>query len=174
VPVVIDPVLQSSTGTALTNGTHLLSAYSEAFWGLNTLFTPNIPEAESLLKIAPIQTLAAAQTAAVKLTTYFPNILLKGGHLPTTEPLTDTLMVDGEYYMFPHERIEAGALHGTGCTLASAIVAHWANGLPLPDAVAAAQSYIRQAILTAPKGVGQGRRVLNHFPQTNLSTQIKQ
>ncbi|KAB2933079.1 MAG: bifunctional hydroxymethylpyrimidine kinase/phosphomethylpyrimidine kinase, partial [Candidatus Contendobacter sp.] len=50
---------------------------------------------------------------------------------------------------------------GAGCTLASAIAAGLAQGLPLNAAVRRALAYVREAIRTAP-GFGQGRGPLNH------------
>jgi hydroxymethylpyrimidine/phosphomethylpyrimidine kinase len=38
-------------------------------------------------------------------------------------------------------------LHGTGCTLSSAIAANVVLGIPLPEAVAAAKAFVRQAIV---------------------------
>jgi hydroxymethylpyrimidine/phosphomethylpyrimidine kinase len=60
-------------------------------------------------------------------------------------------------------RIATANTHGTGCTLSSAIAAHLALGLPLIDAVEAARTYVRGA-LVAGAGVktGQGGGPLNH------------
>ncbi|MGA7198168.1 bifunctional hydroxymethylpyrimidine kinase/phosphomethylpyrimidine kinase, partial [Roseiarcus sp.] len=43
-------------------------------------------------------------------------------------------------------RIASKNLHGTGCTLSSAIAAFIVLGLALPEAVAAARAFVREAI----------------------------
>ena len=43
-------------------------------------------------------------------------------------------------------RIASRNLHGTGCTLSSAIAANVVLGAPLPEAVAAAKAFVREAI----------------------------
>ena len=49
-----------------------------------------------------------------------------------------------------------GTYHGSGCTLASAIAATIANGLPIPEAVRDAQEYTWQTLKHAYRaGVGQ-------------------
>jgi hydroxymethylpyrimidine/phosphomethylpyrimidine kinase len=60
-------------------------------------------------------------------------------------------------------RIASRNVHGTGCTLSSAIAAHLALGLPLQEAVRQARHYIVAAI-EAGAGVttGQGHGPLNH------------
>jgi len=49
-----------------------------------------------------------------------------------------------------------GTYHGSGCTLASAIAATIANGLPIAEAVRDAQEYTWQALSSAYRpGMGQ-------------------
>jgi hydroxymethylpyrimidine/phosphomethylpyrimidine kinase len=72
------------------------------------------------------------------------------------------LLVDAHGTMtFTAPRIETRHTHGTGCTLASAIAAGLAQGMPLADAVARAHDYVQRAIRTAP-GFGAGHGPLNH------------
>jgi hydroxymethylpyrimidine/phosphomethylpyrimidine kinase len=61
------------------------------------------------------------------------------------------------------ERIASRNVHGTGCTLSSAIAAHLALGLPLREAVQQARNYILAAIAAgAAVQTGQGHGPLNH------------
>jgi hydroxymethylpyrimidine/phosphomethylpyrimidine kinase len=60
-------------------------------------------------------------------------------------------------------RIESRNLHGTGCTLSSAIAAHLALGAALPEAVERARAYILGAMAAAVDvRVGAGHGPLNH------------
>ena len=76
-------------------------------------------------------------------------MLLKGGHL-TGDRLVDMLATPEGITRFEDARIETRHTHGTGCTLASAIAAGLAQGMPLQGAVARARAYVRAAILAAP------------------------
>ncbi len=61
-------------------------------------------------------------------------------------------------------RIATKNTHGTGCTLASAIAAGLAKGLPLDEAVREAKAYVSGAIAAADRlNVGSGRGPLHHF-----------
>ena len=77
--------------------------------------------------------------------------LMKGGHLEGDEAVDLLVTADGvRRYAAP--RIASRNLHGTGCTLSSAIAANVVLGAPLPEAVAAAKAFVREAI-------ERGRRV---------------
>jgi len=55
-------------------------------------------------------------------------------------------------------------MHGTGCTLSSAIAAHLARGLPLPEAVVEAKAYVTLAIASADRlELADERGPLHHF-----------
>ena len=61
------------------------------------------------------------------------------------------------------QRIASRNVHGTGCTLSSAIAAHLAQGLPLDVAVQQARDYILRAIAEgAAVQTGLGHGPLNH------------
>ncbi len=59
-------------------------------------------------------------------------------------------------------RADLGAIHGTGCTFASAIAAGLALGDDVPAAVQRAKRYITGAIEQS-FAIGHGARILNHF-----------
>ena len=126
-----------------------------------TLVTPNLPEAQALLG----STETDAAVLAQDLGKAYPGtaFLIKGGHAGGCEA-TDVLCEGGRLHRFSHQRLHTANTHGTGCTLSSAIAAHVARGLPLPEAVAAAKAYLTQA-MQAGAGVfaGHGAGSLNHF-----------
>ena len=90
-------------------------------------------------------------------------VLLKGGHLEGNE-VVDVLSQTGhEPEVFTSARIHSPNVHGTGCSLSSAIAAHLALGHTLSSAVAHARQYILQAIATgAQVRTGHGHGPLNH------------
>ena len=61
--------------------------------------------------------------------------------------ICDVYMPDGTTYEYTTPKIRSRNLHGTGCTLSSAIASYLALGCTLPDAVAQAKDYITSAIL---------------------------
>jgi hydroxymethylpyrimidine/phosphomethylpyrimidine kinase len=133
-PVVVDPVLQASSGLLLFKGA--LQAARDAYLMLaqNAVLTPNLPEAQILLDgPADAQALLAKGPRAV---------LLKGGHLPG-DPVDLLAEAGGHIERFSAPRIHSKA-RGTGCRLASAIAAGLAQGASLRDAVVAAREVVRR------------------------------
>ena len=86
--------------------------------------------------------------------------LVKGGHV-AGDLIRDVLHTREGERIFESPRIETRATHGTGCTLASAIAAHMAQGAPIETAVELARAYLLQAIRCAP-GLGKGHQPLGH------------
>jgi hypothetical protein len=86
--------------------------------------------------------------------------LVKGGHLEG-DVIIDVLATRNGVRLFTRPRIRTRQTHGTGCTLASAIAALLAQGLPLDRAVEDAGDYLHEAIRRAP-GFGEGSGPVNH------------
>ena len=70
---------------------------------------------------------------------------MKGGHLEAEEAI-DLLVTEDAVNRFAAPQLTSQNLHGTGCTLSSAIAANIVLGAPLPKAVAAAKTFVRQSI----------------------------
>ena len=152
--VVVDPVMVSKSGY------HLLQPAAEAvliqeLLPLADVVTPNIPEAEAIVK-RPIHTLADMEEAARAIHALgAKNVLLKGGH--REEDATDILFDGRTCQRLTAARVPTKNTHGTGCTLSSAIAANLAKGLAVAAAVVEAKRYITVAIehaLSIGKGVG--------------------
>ncbi|HEY3798720.1 MAG TPA: bifunctional hydroxymethylpyrimidine kinase/phosphomethylpyrimidine kinase [Caulobacteraceae bacterium] len=158
VPLVVDPVLASSSGASLL-GEGGLEALRRLI-ARAALVTPNAPEAEALTG-RPVASLDDQRAAAETLLTQGARgVLVKGGHI-AGESVIDLLMTaDGET-LFESPRLATRHTHGTGCTLASACAAGLAAGLPLTEAVARAWAYTGEAIRRAP-GFGAGAGPLDH------------
>ena len=158
-PVVVDPVVRATSGHGLIDDA-ALAALQRELLPLARVVTPNVPEAERLtgLRIADEAGMRAA--ARVLRAQGARAVLVKGGHLAGGDAL-DLLDDDGTVQLFHAPRIATGATHGTGCTLAAAIAACLARGLPLAAAVDAAKRYVTAAIRCAPQ-LGHGARPLAH------------
>ncbi|MEM7223875.1 MAG: bifunctional hydroxymethylpyrimidine kinase/phosphomethylpyrimidine kinase [Pseudomonadota bacterium] len=158
-PVVVDPVMVAQSGDPLL-ADDALETLKRRLIPLSDLLTPNRPEAERLsgLTIATVDDMARAGRNL--LDQGARAVLIKGGHMEG-ETLTDVLVwADGEE-RFESPRIATRHLHGTGCTLASAIATGLAQGLGLQEAVERARAYLQAAIKSAP-GFGRGSGPINH------------
>lgn len=162
--VVLDPVMISQTGHALLKP-QAIHALVDDLFPLATLITPNIPEAESILKLK-ITDEAHMQEAAILLATrYKVSVLLKGGHL-NTKHSPDIFYDVSQQQIFRFEtlRINTQNTHGTGCTLSAAIASYLAQGENLTNAIAQAKHYLTQCILAAKElNLGRGQGPVHHF-----------
>jgi hydroxymethylpyrimidine/phosphomethylpyrimidine kinase len=153
IPLVLDPVMVSSSGSALLDAQGVV-ALKQRLVPKALLLTPNLREAEALTGLE-VDNLAAMEKAAERLLDLgVRNVLIKGGHLEGDE-LIDLLIGEAGRAEFRHPRIDTSHTHGTGCTLASAVAARLARGVTLCDAVAQGHDYVQRAIRNAP-GLGQG------------------
>lgn len=159
VPRIIDPVMRAKGGHALLAEDAAEALICRLVKGA-AVVTPNLPEAEVLTgrSIKTIGEMESAVDACRALGAQA--VLLKGGHLEGGK-LVDLLITPDDVIRFEDTRIDTTSTHGTGCTLASAIAAGLAKGLPLLQAVDQARAYVRAAILSAPR-LGQGHGPLNH------------
>jgi hydroxymethylpyrimidine/phosphomethylpyrimidine kinase len=160
--VVLDPVMVSTSGHRLIQSDTAQVLVSELF-PRASLVTPNLDEAALLLgrPIASEDELDEAATDLLALGA--AGVLLKGGHLPGDEVVDLLALRDGLRLRLRSPRIDSRNVHGTGCTLSSAIAAHLALGRDLPQAVSAARGYILQAIASgADVRTGGGHGPLNH------------
>jgi hydroxymethylpyrimidine/phosphomethylpyrimidine kinase len=153
IPLVLDPVMVSTSGSALLDAKGVV-ALKQRLVPKALLLTPNLREAEALTGLQ-VDSLATMEKAAERLLDLgVRNVLIKGGHLEGDE-LIDLLIGEAGRAEFRHGRIDTRHTHGTGCTLASAIAAGLARGFALRDAVAQGHDYVQRAIRSAP-GMGQG------------------
>jgi hydroxymethylpyrimidine/phosphomethylpyrimidine kinase len=160
VPVVVDPVMVAKGGARLLEP-EAEAALRKKIVPRARVLTPNLPEAEALAGLSAPEASRADELASALLALGCEAVLLKGGHREGPEVM-DLLLERGRAPVrFSSPRIDTPHTHGTGCTLASAIAAGLAQGLPLDQAVARARAYVLEAIRTAP-GYGKGHGPLNH------------
>jgi hydroxymethylpyrimidine/phosphomethylpyrimidine kinase len=160
IPVVLDPVLASTSGAAFLDEQGI-AVLLERLLPLAMLVTPNIPEAEALSGMPASngeQVVAAAQSLRALGA---KAVLVKGGHA-IHAMIEDRLVWEGGAEIFAFPRIETRHTHGTGCTLATAIACGLAEGLSLPVAAGRAREFVQRAIETAP-GLGHGHGPLNYL-----------
>jgi len=160
--VVLDPVMVATSGDRLI-AQETVAVLIEQLFPRVSLITPNLDEAAWLLN-QPIADARALQGAAQNLLQQGARaVLLKGGHLAGNEVVDVLLQADGNCLQLKSPRIESHNVHGTGCTLSSAIAAYLALGEDLMQAVQLARQYILAAIAAgAAVKTGHGHGPLNH------------
>jgi hydroxymethylpyrimidine/phosphomethylpyrimidine kinase len=145
-PLVVDPVLASSSGTVFLSGEGIEALLKELL-PLATLVTPNWPEA-AILSGLPVRTHAQAKKAARRIAADCGRaVLVKGGHGPGKAWRDCLAIPDGGDAWFEGPRIVTRNTHGTGCVLSAAIAAWLGRGADLPSAVRLGQSFLQRALL---------------------------
>lgn len=160
VPVVLDPVMISTSGaTLLPDGA--ISALVSELISKATVITPNLPEASKITGL-PVATEAQRIAAGRRLLEMGAKAaLVKGGHGEGVD-LTDLLITAEDVVSITLPRLETRNTHGTGCTMSSAIATGLAQGMRLEEAVRRARAYLQEAIRTAPN-LGAGHGPVNHL-----------
>jgi hydroxymethylpyrimidine/phosphomethylpyrimidine kinase len=154
--LVVDPVFVSKHGHALL-ALDAVDALRTAILPLAALVTPNLPEAAGLAGVE-VETQDDMRRAADAILALGAGaVLVKGGHLDPSAPARDLLVTSTHEEWLASERIDTPHTHGTGCTLAAAIVGHLARGDDLTEAVRAGKTFVTEAIRNAlPLGGGIG------------------
>jgi hydroxymethylpyrimidine/phosphomethylpyrimidine kinase len=154
IPVVIDPVMISSSGHSLLDlkGRETLR---RRLLPICALITPNIEEA-GLLSGIEITDEGDMHRAADQLLLLGANaVLITGGHLQSEHVVDLLRTADGLERRFENERQTTSCTHGTGCTLSAAIATGVAQGLTLESAVERAITFVQDAMRWAVR-LGQG------------------
>lgn len=164
-PVVLDPVIVSSSGHALL-ASNAIQAMTTQLFPLVSLITPNGPELEELMHAGdtglatpdfknpnlPSATLTEqfSQIAHnLRQQHQWPAILLTGGHSFGEQAIDRLFITTRQVETFKTAKLNQKHNHGTGCTLSSAIASYLAKGESLPIAVKQAKHYLTQALAQA-------------------------
>lgn len=163
VPVILDPVMVATSGDRLIEP-DTVTQLVEKLFPLVTLVTPNIDEAIILSgqEVHNLDDMIAAGRKIIKKGA--KAVLIKGGHL--IGPIIYDVFISGNDapVILESAFIASKNLHGTGCTLSSAIAAEMAKGNTLLIAIKNAKNYISQALQTGSEvKTGRGNGPLNHF-----------
>jgi hydroxymethylpyrimidine/phosphomethylpyrimidine kinase len=162
--VVLDPVIQSSSGAALLDkgGLEIL----RSMLPLADVITPNLDEAALLLGSKPLAPDASWDEAVPQLRRWAAQlhdlgargIVITGGHLrPAHDYLSYGKPGEVTEDVISGEWLESRSTHGTGCAFATALACQLALGHELPQAVRAAKDFVHRALVAAyPLGKGIG------------------
>ena len=152
IPVVLDPVCISKAGSPLLKD-DAIDALRELS-SIVTLSTPNLHEAHRLFGYK------SGDTDSLKMLISHPAPVLIKHHIMNTIS-ADLLYFGHQKRVFISEVIDSTNLHGTGCSLSSAITANLALGYSLEESVDRSKRFITEAIRKAPS-IGHGSGPINH------------
>lgn len=165
VPVVLDPVLKSSSGKELLDRVGVATLREKLLAKIDWI-TPNLDELAALTGQSVPQTPGETEESAKhlhRMASRLGNAGLKvvvtGGHAARPD---DLLLLADTCHWYPGERIATSSTHGTGCAFSSALAAALALGAAPMAAVGAAKGYVTEALRHAYP-VGRGKGPLNHF-----------
>lgn len=156
VPLVVDPVVMSTSGAQLLEPGGIGTLRDELLPRAR-LVTPNLAEA-ALLTGLRVEDRAGMEVAAHALVAAGCGAaLVTGGHLEG-DVVADCLVVgSGDAVWMEASRIHGGGAHGTGCVLSAAVTARLTRGEDLVAACHAAVAFVRAAIAAGgPAGVDPG------------------
>lgn len=151
IPIVLDPVLLSSSGGVLLDDPGREAMVARLFPRVSVL-TPNLPEAAALLDEDQPRDKDEITRQAERLRALGPRaVLLKGGH-DTGGASVDTLVSEGSEPIHLSAPRLAASMRGTGCALATAIAAQLALGTAVPEACRTAKDYVFENLRRRPQG----------------------
>jgi hydroxymethylpyrimidine/phosphomethylpyrimidine kinase len=150
VPVVVDPVMVSSSGAVLLDPA-ARAALVDRVLPRATVATPNLAEAREL---AGLGQGASPEALARAIQGLGPDAaIVTGGHWAEGADLlfdgSKTVRIDGPRY-------PEGASHGSGCTHSSALAALLARGVELRDAASLARQIAAEAVRDGLRELGRG------------------
>jgi len=152
IPIVLDPVLRSSSGAALLTSEGEVVLFQELL-ALVSWITPNYIEMRQLSEVREDDLLSSME----RLSSRYPGlqVLVTGGDQDGSPLDFWRSSSDGEILEFRGRRVETKSTHGTGCAFSSALLCRLVEGRKPAEAIAAAKTYVEGALRHAP-GVGHG------------------
>ncbi len=155
IPVVLDPVLASGRGDPLSDAS-TLEVMRKLLLSRCTVLTPNSKEARTL---AGAESLDACAASLIALGA--KHVLITGTHEPGAQVVNTLYDARGKVRTDSWPRLP-GEYHGSGCTLASALAAFLARGLPVAEAAQEAQAYTWKTLEAGFKA-GAGQSIPDRF-----------
>lgn len=162
--IVLDPVLISTSNCELSSN-NCIEAIKENLIPISLLVTPNIEEAQKLTNIKIENTSDIYKAANSIIDMGAKSVLIKGGHFINSRHSSDYFLSNNGYARWYKSKVvETNNLHGTGCTLSSAIASYLAIGYELNSSIELAKKYITKAITYGCNiKTGYGNGPVNHL-----------
>ncbi len=174
IPIVVDPVLQSSSGAMLLDEEAVATLVADLLPHA-TCMTPNHKELARLLGRGDFLPEDLGEAAAILLQrTGAESVVVTGGD---DDPPADLFLQQQRNPIWlTGQRVDTRATHGTGCAFSSALLSRIVLGDCLLDAAKQAKLYVENSLRSAPQlGSGKGPMKLSLGPYAKAggSTEVK-
>jgi len=171
VPIVIDPIIKSTTGATLLKKS-ALHDYKKMMVPLADVITPNKYEAKVLSGISN------TNKSAKKIQSMGAKCVIITGATSSNGKISDFVIEESREYVISGKKIPIRN-HGSGCNYSASIAVSLAKGNTIRYAVKAAKDYVYQSIKNS-KNIGKGVHIthkntsngmrklsdsINHFKQ---------
>ncbi|EPY53716.1 TENA/THI family protein [Schizosaccharomyces cryophilus OY26] len=187
--LVVDPVMIATSGDSLSNG-NIVDTIVKDLFPVTTLITPNIPEALAFARsvnvdVPEVNSISSMEQLASIICKFGPRyVLVKGGHMPVNQlglkalkeeqgesdlQVVDVLYDGKNFFHFTSTYLKQGEVHGTGCTLSSAIASFLAWDHSMVNSVQFAIDYVHGAISQSPPINICDTNLLNHMSRLRIA-----
>ncbi|MDH5559259.1 MAG: bifunctional hydroxymethylpyrimidine kinase/phosphomethylpyrimidine kinase [Deltaproteobacteria bacterium] len=158
VPIVLDPVILSSSGHELLDEDGIEFMIDQLL-PLATIITPNLMEAERISGISITSRIDMENAARLIQFKGAQTVIIKGGH--RKEDADDLLFHKMKMSWYPSQRSQTESVHGSGCVYSSAIAGNYALNNEIEEVVKNAKGYILKAI-NHSLSLGKGENLIDH------------
>jgi hydroxymethylpyrimidine/phosphomethylpyrimidine kinase len=147
VPIVVDPIIKSTTGAILLKKSALRD-YKKMMVPLADVITPNKFEAKALSGISN------TKKSAKKIQSMGAKCIIITGAISSNGKISDFVLEESREYVISGKKIPIKN-HGSGCNYSASIAVSLANGNTMYNAVKTAKDYVYQSIRNSKK-IGKG------------------
>ena len=149
VPIVVDPIYKSSTHKKFCDLDSFIGIY-KLISKIKPVFTPNLNEARSLLKISYKKKIDIDELIYNFVKIYKTTVVITDGG--ENSKYCEDFFFDEEKKVNKYSslKIKTKETHGTGCTFSSALAIFLAKGFKINDSVRLAKNFTRDCIIGAP------------------------
>jgi len=160
VPIVIDPIIKSTTGATLLKKSALYD-YKKMIVPLADVITPNKYEAKVLSGIPN------TKKSAKKIQSMCAKCVIITGATSSNGKISDFVLEESREYVISGKKIPIKN-HGSGCNYSASIAVSLAKGNTMYNAVKTAKDYVYQSIRNS-KNIGKGVSITHK----NISNEMK-
>ena len=170
VPIVVDPVIKSTTGGALIER-NAIDDFQKYIIPLATVITPNRFEAEILTKtkISSKNTIEKIAKTIQKMGA--TNVVITGIE-GKNKKISDFVLEKNTKYTIPGDKISS-TNHGSGCSYSAAMIVAISNKKTIKDSVKFAKEFAYNSIKNA-KRVGNGIRIVDGQSNDKIKSELSQ
>ena len=161
VPIVVDPIIKSTTGAILLKKSALCD-YKKMMVPLADVITPNKFEAKALSGISNIK------KSAKKIQSMGAKCVIITGATSSNGKISDFVLEESREYVISGKKIPIKN-HGSGCNYSASITVSLAKGNTMYNAVKTAKDYVYQSIRNS-KNIGKGVSITHK----NISNGMKE